>query len=648
MQRFEDMYIRVLEERFYTYKMPEDKSLTMYDFYVLDYLNYLLDQPSKNFRDLPSDLEDSVRSAVQNLYPALREELLNAVFYAICAEIRHAEVNKLNRTLLNEHPKYVELYKHWLKYKNFHGKSLIDKEELMNLYDVKKPSSVKRTPQSEKSNDAGRNISYKAANYAIEQTGLSTADFVKMCEYLYDYGTWATSYGGKAWANICKGWLMLNEADQINTSVKDDKTKQKSTKKPMGVAIDHIYDLQHNTDTVFNKLTSYYKGGYFWILKALDDKANTDSYHKLLSKSSGTVKAMALPILYNKLGTTWEKEIKLEKPAPATILGLPPIDLDFGNKLTDTNTPDTNTPDTYTPDVGDVLEYESIITKTTIKIIISNIEQDPNVKYDSIIISYDVYEGSNTKSENTTGKYNIFKNWVNTKLKAGTIKVTKGKGKYNIEVGDVYIGHYTGTEYLFTDIKGNRATVKNTNTGHEFSNNVHAWVNDIKMGAYFKKESKPSLYDGIRQKISVLDSKPPKNFNSNINHYSNIKIGDKLKGNYSGNTFTVIDSHPTKITIKDEKGVTQNFDPTKTTGDLFTKLTNSEPRLSNIKIGDKLMYGSEDNASYEVIEYDKLKDTITLKHSNSGDTYIENLKEVMTRYKNGEITKVEESTPNQI
>lgn len=181
----------------------------------------------------------------------------------------------------------------------------------------------RRTPESEKSNDEKRNLSYKAANYAIEQTGLSMADFVEMCEYLYRKGKWNSSYGGDAWAGICEGWLTLNNADKINTSVKgksfDDKSSKSSSQdKPMGVAIDHIYDLQHNTDTVFNKLKSYYRGGYSWIKKALDDKANVQNYHQLLNKCSGTVKAMALPVLYNKLGTTWEKEMKIEKPKQPT------------------------------------------------------------------------------------------------------------------------------------------------------------------------------------------------------------------------------------------------------------------------------------------------------------------------------------------
>src|SRR4051812_30668069 len=85
----------ILMEKYYKYQFPEKKPLQMYDFYVLDYLNYLVDNmPSKNFRDLPPDLEDSVHDAIKLLLPSLRQELLDAVFYAVCAEMRHADVHK--------------------------------------------------------------------------------------------------------------------------------------------------------------------------------------------------------------------------------------------------------------------------------------------------------------------------------------------------------------------------------------------------------------------------------------------------------------------------------------------------------------------------------------------------------------------------
>jgi hypothetical protein len=65
------------------------------------------------------------------------------------------------------------------------------------------------------------------------------------------------------------------------------------------VAIDHVYDLQHNTDTVFNKIKSYYDAnkGYKWIKEMLDFKANAKSIRELLPFVSSKMKKLALPIL---------------------------------------------------------------------------------------------------------------------------------------------------------------------------------------------------------------------------------------------------------------------------------------------------------------------------------------------------------------
>jgi hypothetical protein len=431
MQRFEDMYVRVLEEKYYTYRMPEDKSLSMYDFYVLDYLNYILDQPAKNFRDLPTDLEDSVRDAVKTLYPALREELLNAVFYAICAEIRHAESHApFNRNLVKSNPKYEEIYKFWRKYQNFHGKSSEQKEELENLYDIRKPSTDQRTPESELQNDTRRNLSYKAANYTLKKTGHSRSDFVDMCEYLYRDGSWNSSYGGKAWAGICAGWTMLNQSDKIDVTVKgfDDKSKRpQSSQKPMGVAIDHIYDLQHNTDTVFNKLKAYYNRGYSWIKTALDDKANVRSYHHLLNKCSGTVKAMALPVLYNKLGTTWEKEMKIESPKKVN----PPTQ--------SPTTPSSNSK--YKYKVGDVITYKSHAGEN-IKFVIKSMGRG--------YYTYDIYHDDNLKHKDNSYPFKELESHV--KNSSGTVQPTNTP--HVPEIGDIYKGKYSGGEYYVKEIDG--------------------------------------------------------------------------------------------------------------------------------------------------------------------------------------------------
>ena len=90
---FEDLIKKtetyILNEKYFRYDIPKGKPELLYDFYVLTYLNYLVDLPSKNFRDLNTDIEDSVKDAYNKLLPELRTELLDALFYSICAEMRH-------------------------------------------------------------------------------------------------------------------------------------------------------------------------------------------------------------------------------------------------------------------------------------------------------------------------------------------------------------------------------------------------------------------------------------------------------------------------------------------------------------------------------------------------------------------------------
>ena len=317
MLTFNNIHALVLTEKFYTYKMPEDKSLVMYDFYVLDYLNNILDKPSASFRELPIDLKDSVTNAVKNLYPALREELLEAVFFSVCAEFRHVNSFDYNKRVFDKPDKYKKLFILWSRYMDFHKKGTDKQQELIDLYNIEKPSSEKRPPETEKYNNTERLLSYKAAEYAIQKSGLTRSDFMEMCGIMFREGRWNSNYGGEAWAGICDGWILLYNADTINPNLKSDISSSGGNSKlknvvrtPMNVAIDHVYDLQHNTDTVLNKLKSYYKDGYSWIKKALDHKRDITNYYELLNYASGTVKSMAIPILYNKLGQTWEDDLK--------------------------------------------------------------------------------------------------------------------------------------------------------------------------------------------------------------------------------------------------------------------------------------------------------------------------------------------------
>jgi hypothetical protein len=343
----EKLYSKIVTEKFYSYDPPQDKKTLMYDFYVINYLQFLLSLPSQGFRDLPDDISESIKTAAQKLYPYLKKELLDAVFFSVCAEFRHfsdySENYQRIENMYGDNENITKFFNLYDRYRKFYKKGSKEQEELTKIFGVEKPSAKDRPPEIEKKEGlAERVTSYKAVNYALEQTGMSRSFFVSLARDCYIKLIWSSSYGGDAWCGICKGWLLLDAAEKMESTssvsakapeaeVKGKgeeseyyKQKAERTKKAeapaetkqldVPAAIDHIYDLQHNTDTVFNKLRSYYKGGYGWIEQALTDKANVKSYYELLKKTSGTIRALAPRILYNKLGQTWEDYTKNKTP----------------------------------------------------------------------------------------------------------------------------------------------------------------------------------------------------------------------------------------------------------------------------------------------------------------------------------------------
>jgi hypothetical protein len=140
----------------------------------------------------------------------------------------------------------------------------------------------------------------------MKQTGMKEADFVDIAEAAFGGGelSWAGAYGGKPWANICDGWQKLKN----------------SPKEQLSIWIDHIYDLQHNTDTVFNKLQSYYKEseGWSWIKRALDFKFKSTNVYQFFDKVSPDLKNFAAAVIKDMSGTDFESWAKQQAAADVT------------------------------------------------------------------------------------------------------------------------------------------------------------------------------------------------------------------------------------------------------------------------------------------------------------------------------------------
>ena len=102
------------------------------------------------------------------------------------------------------------------------------------------------------------------------------------------------SFGGDNWIKICDGLLKLNSA---------------SGTMEMVMYIDHIYDLQHNNGSIFDKSERFEKNGsHSWVKKALDFKKYANNPWKLWEKCSPGLKKFMARIIKAYTGSTYEAD----------------------------------------------------------------------------------------------------------------------------------------------------------------------------------------------------------------------------------------------------------------------------------------------------------------------------------------------------
>lgn len=275
----------ILNEMFGSFKyiVPEDKEQQLFDFYMYCYLNKRssleirqnINNYNDNYRKFSDEEEMDAEQEVdymlgeigKKLLPQLKTELLNVVFYALCSEFRHIfDKNKVVEDITSEleSKDSIELFKTYAK--NF-------RDEL----------------EDPKSNEDNAKKSF----YAVEKSSDNEYSFVQLMLYLFGIKyLWFVDYGGEAWANICRGWLSLYRAKDVANQI---------------IYIDHIYDLQHNTDTVFNKIKSYMQNGtYSWLKKALDFKRDIKNPQEIIERVSPLMRKLAQRAIYIKTGISWE------------------------------------------------------------------------------------------------------------------------------------------------------------------------------------------------------------------------------------------------------------------------------------------------------------------------------------------------------
>ena len=294
MLRFNTYHQLVVEG--VTYKLPSSPEYWMADFYMLSFISTIdFDALLKPSIQRPQGIVSAIRGekykediqyAKETLYPALKSQMLNDTFYAIVTELRHAfeplailkpwqlagedvpktimrgkKMEQVQDRLENIPPWFFQMAKDYRAM--YKGKDLFEKSE-----------SYYRT--------------YKFVVDWLTKNNISFAQLVTAGENVFSIWTiWEEEYGGSAWSNICKAWLQLNESG-------NDLNKQ-------AVYIDHIYDLEHNNGTVFNKIQRYAGTSRYdpfkWIKEFLDFKAQVKNPYELLFRTSSSMQKLAAPVL---------------------------------------------------------------------------------------------------------------------------------------------------------------------------------------------------------------------------------------------------------------------------------------------------------------------------------------------------------------
>lgn len=235
--------------------------------------------------------EDALQQAKQTLIPRLHEKIQKALHFAVAAELRHA--------LSRKQPTELASSEFWQEYARQYA------VQGSSIPDLKKG----RAPRRFKNESGGYQDSFVAMESARKKLGMSVADVARFAEQMFRTGAWSQSYGGTPWGDIAQHLAQMSDpnysTERVRAVVTDengrmqvvetDEFRNPGVYNQMFQEIDRAYDLQHNTNTVFNKIKKYSQGseGYRWIAKMLDFKANIGNPRELQKYTSGTMRNLA-------------------------------------------------------------------------------------------------------------------------------------------------------------------------------------------------------------------------------------------------------------------------------------------------------------------------------------------------------------------
>lgn len=277
----------------FKYILPEDRELQIFDFYVLSKLYslgslekvrgttgiYGLQWSGGRGEDWSREeqIDYTIKEIVQEMLPDLKEVLLRDLFYSIAAEFRH--IFHETGTFLQNRFTFLQNRLNYIKSNLIKVLGEKPADLIIKFYKEYGTSGrLSKKAERELSNEIAMKIT-------------SPGQFIKIAKLSFERLDWESHFGGEAWAKICDSWFELKDTTNI---------------KNLFIVIDHVYDLQHNTGIVFNKVPEYKKSGnYKWISQVLDYKASADIYD-LINFTSPQIKKLALTAMQIKKGKSLE------------------------------------------------------------------------------------------------------------------------------------------------------------------------------------------------------------------------------------------------------------------------------------------------------------------------------------------------------
>ena len=263
-------YDLITESKFgtWSYTPPKDVSKLFFDFYALVFSDRIpigYNVTAKDLRIQDPDLQYIWNETAERLVETLRRHLLDVVAIAIASE-----ANYIFEYLMDEDRNDLEKYRSY---------GLTKKIEQL----------CKRVSGSNLSEDISSELRGKKTLGIMENLGIPRDELITFSKKMFIKFKLGHRYGGKSWAAIANAWLLLNNAKDLQSKIN---------------FIDHIYDLQHNTGSVFSKIKEYFTDNEqcSWLPIALEYKLNLKNIYQLIPLATPELQRFLYAYIYDKWG----------------------------------------------------------------------------------------------------------------------------------------------------------------------------------------------------------------------------------------------------------------------------------------------------------------------------------------------------------